>query len=81
MFVINNINKKKMYWKKYSFTQHMNKVNMIKEINITFKKLDKGKITIKDIRKKYKKDKYLYKISNIITDNNINLYGYYTYQI
>jgi len=82
MFYINTINKKKMYWKKYSLTQHLNKIKMIKEMKKTFELLNKNKISIKNIRKKPKnKVKYLNKISNIITDKNIFYNNYYTYQI
>jgi len=71
-----------MYWKKYSLTQHLNKIKMIKEMKKTFELLNKNKISIKNIRKKPKnKVKYLNKISNIITDKNIFYNNYYTYQI
>ena len=82
MFLINSIQSKKMYWKKYSFTQHMNKKYMIRELNNTIKNLDKGKITIKTIRKPIKnKSKYINKIKNIITDKDIYTNGYLVYKI
>lgn len=82
MFLINNIQSKKMYWKKYSYVQHMNKRNMLKELNKTIINLDNNKITIKNIRKKVKnKQKYLEKIRNIKTDKNILINGYIAYKI